>query len=474
MISIARSLARRLRAVFRRAGLHKVNDGGRVLFAAGTEGLIVQAASPEVMIEYREAGSFAPESLVVPLQLLEDCEGPKDDPVTLEASGKSKVTAAWTDGRIPQLVSVDAGKAADVPVFPAMPTDCATNEPGLWQALRQAAAVADREAVRYALNCLQLQGTSGKINATDGRQVLVQSGYKFPWQDDVLIPASPLFNSRELPESQAVRVGRSGEWVMLELQPWRIAFKLHDGRYPKIEQIVSDREKARTRVMLSPSDAQFLAHSLERLPCCDEQYRPVTLDVNGRICVRGRSEAVKTPTELVLTNSRFEGEAVTINTDRRYLEHALKLGFTAFYFTSPESPALCDDGRKQFLWALLTPGDAIKSSDDAVRIESPIVGNSQVPISPPRRHTPVSQPKTETREPEPVAGSVSTQTSKPRRQLPANPASPIEQAVALRTALREAASQANELIRNLKREKRKSKLLQSSLAALKELQRVAA
>ena len=85
----------------------------------------------------------------------------------------------------------------------------------------------------------------------------------------------------------------------------------------------------------------------------------------------------------------------------------------------------------------------------------------------------MSQPKTESREPEPVAGSVGSQTNKPRRQQPINPASPIEQAVLLRTALREAASQANELMRSLKREKRKSKLLQSSLAALKELQRVA-
>ena len=85
----------------------------------------------------------------------------------------------------------------------------------------------------------------------------------------------------------------------------------------------------------------------------------------------------------------------------------------------------------------------------------------------------MSHPNTEAHEPGPVAGNVGTQTNKPKRSKVVSPSSPIEQAVALRTALREAASQANELMRSLKREKRKSKLLQSSLAALKELQRVA-
>ena len=51
--------------------------------------------------------------------------------------------------------------------------------------------------------------------------------------------------------------------------------------------------------------------------------------------------------------------------------------------------------------------------------------------------------------------------------------SPIAQAVAVRTALREALAQTNELIRALKRDKRQGRLVASTLASLKQLQKVA-
>ena len=52
-------------------------------------------------------------------------------------------------------------------------------------------------------------------------------------------------------------------------------------------------------------------------------------------------------------------------------------------------------------------------------------------------------------------------------------ASPIEQVITLRTKLREAVNQTNELIRSLRRQKKQSRLVASTLASLKELQKVA-
>ena len=49
---------------------------------------------------------------------------------------------------------------------------------------------------------------------------------------------------------------------------------------------------------------------------------------------------------------------------------------------------------------------------------------------------------------------------------------PIEQAIAFRDSLRTAVVQANELIRSLKRQKREARLVQSTLASLKQLQKV--
>jgi len=50
--------------------------------------------------------------------------------------------------------------------------------------------------------------------------------------------------------------------------------------------------------------------------------------------------------------------------------------------------------------------------------------------------------------------------------------SPIEQATAFRDALRVAVTQANELIRTLKQQKRQARLVQSTLASLRQLQKV--
>lgn len=50
---------------------------------------------------------------------------------------------------------------------------------------------------------------------------------------------------------------------------------------------------------------------------------------------------------------------------------------------------------------------------------------------------------------------------------------PIEQTLVLRDALRTAAQQANDLVRSLKRQKRHTRIVESTLASLKQLQKVA-
>ena len=66
-------------------------------------------------------------------------------------------------------------------------------------------------------------------------------------------------------------------------------------------------------------------------------------------------------------------------------------------------------------------------------------------------------------------------SAKPIQSAPAKngSGSPIEQTAALRDALRATARQANELLRSLKRQKRQSRIVETTLASLKQLQRVA-
>ncbi len=66
--------------------------------------------------------------------------------------------------------------------------------------------------------------------------------------------------------------------------------------------------------------------------------------------------------------------------------------------------------------------------------------------------------------------------SSARRVLPSKSAKtslPLDQAIALRDSLRNAASAAHQLVRSLKQQKRESRIVASTLASLKQLQKVA-
>ena len=58
------------------------------------------------------------------------------------------------------------------------------------------------------------------------------------------------------------------------------------------------------------------------------------------------------------------------------------------------------------------------------------------------------------------------------RPSPSRPSGAIEQAIALRDVLRDAASKATELIRTLQNDKKQSRQLRSALASLREIQQL--
>jgi hypothetical protein len=91
-------------------------------------------------------------------------------------------------------------------------------------------------------------------------------------------------------------------------------------------------------------------------------------------------------------------------------------------------------------------------------------------------------------EPSPVAENVSPAVShvssntgpaatgtlvKRRKRRSVSNAGVLDQAIALRTALRNAASQIGELVRTIKRQRKQDRILRSTLASLKQLQGVA-
>lgn len=467
MITITRRLALQLRSVLRRA-FGSRNTGTVVGFIADKAGLTVRSMYADAVVELRVPGERPVDTLWLPLEFLADIEGKKDDPVELQASGNDQVTAHWQDGKVPQLVRYDAKE----PTYksPALPATFATNRPNLLQALHEASEITDPSNERYAVGCLQLC-PDGTINATDGRQALIQSGFTFPWSVPLLIPRSKVFRSPELSD-KPVAVAQSGDWVVLNVEPWTIYLQINtDGRFPDMTWVVPDPATATTRCQLSADDKRFLNDTLPRLPYNDEYNLPVTLDLNGHVAIRAKPADDKAqPTEVVLTNSSCSGEPVRININRTYLSRALKLGIQEFCLFGDNAALLGVSDNRKYVWMPLEPGSAIESAEGSICIASPKAETSGSPSPKPKtERKPVSDTNNTTK-------SVSqtkpeTASAKPARRKAGQQdiTGLIEQAVQFRTVLRDLMQQSSGLVKALKQHRRQSKVIRTTLESLKQL-----
>jgi hypothetical protein len=173
---------------------------------------------------------------------------------------------------VPQVVRYDRAESNIKEEFPDFPDMPAENPPELLSALHNASETTDPQATRYAIGCILLRGGDGSICAIDGRQLLVQSGFALPWQDEVLISTSTVFGSREFLPNQPVYTGRSENWVSIKAGQWTIHLRINkDGHFPQVESHILNVDAITTHCRLSVADAEFLAAILPRLPCDDDQ-----------------------------------------------------------------------------------------------------------------------------------------------------------------------------------------------------------
>ncbi|MBA4020719.1 MAG: hypothetical protein C0483_26475 [Pirellula sp.] len=482
MISIPRSILSTFRALIRKAGSPRryAAAAAGVSFVADADVCLIRWSSPAAAIQYRLVGSFDAAQHHLPIGALDAFDGKGDDLVTLEAGSENSTTVSWTDRGVPRQALLDG---AHVLPFLEVPKSFVPNEPGLWSALHDALPVTDRESTRYALGCLHLRGKLGRIDATDGRHVLTQAGFQFDWTDDVLLPANGILGCRALDFGQPIEVGRAGDWVGFCIGPWLVMVAVQkEGRFPKIDDIIPKPEAATSRLELSTEDATFFGDMIPRLPCDDPPFAPITLDLNGQVLLRTREAERSRPTQVELPGSRLEGRPIVLNSNRNFLAHALRLGFRTLHCYGPDSPVLCADEHRRFLWCLLDSKSAIPRHDDPVRITPE--SDARRPVN--RIKHAIPQPKpipqkevlmTATNTNQHVAASATAATphdAKPVKRVRSRPsATAIEQAMALRDALRGIAQQAGELARSLKQQKRQARIVASTLASLKELQKVA-
>ncbi|MDA1055772.1 MAG: hypothetical protein O3C40_35715 [Planctomycetota bacterium] len=420
-------------------------------FQATNDGITLTASNESIAIRHTIPGAETSGAFAIPLSALADCEGRGDEVVTFRREGDS-VIVEWRDGGIPQTAR------HDVLENPAMPSDVESAvvcDQSLMRALADAVDTADREPTRYALNCIQLRA-NGQILATDGRQAYVHGGFDFPWTEDLLVPASRVLTRKGLAEAAEVAIGASDDWVQLQAGDWEVWFKInHDDRFPCVDEHVPSPDVATTTLQFDDEDAQFLIKAMSRLPGVREMNAPITLDLNGQVSVRAQAD--EQITEVVLCRSSRQGDEIRCNTNRTFLARAARLGFRDVHFHGPETPAVCRESNRTYFWALLGKEGAIKASDNMQRIES-------AERAGPRTSRPSTIERANMKE------TTMTPTSESQS---ADPITPLEAAETLRDSLKESLTRTRELIASLRRRKKQSRLVESTLASLRQLQDVA-
>jgi len=489
LLTLSRQLAKHIRSVIRRALQISPSQTGQVVWLiADDTGLRVRAQNHHGIVEYHQPGTSPAESIAVSIEALAACEGSKaDEAVSIERRADGQVVLRWEDHGVPQQFQFDAKTLHPDPP-PALPEAWGSNPPSLLGALDIAMRMTATSATRVAIDCVQLRPAEGRIAVTDSRQLLVQSGYSFPWQTDVLVQRTPAFRCREIVSDQPIEVGVTANHFVLRSGPWTLCLPLEkQGRFPDFEKVIPAADSAKSRMRLTDSDVEYLLNVIPRLPKEEPDNPRVTLDLNGSVALLARGATASPVTQVILSNSQRQGDEVRLDTDREFLVRAAELGFREFELREPDSPVVCRDERRIYLWSTMNEMPAIVVGPDTVRLESPVATVTPHRLTrhlpEPRRHHQPNQERTTTKMPrnriaETLAGaSPPEQNSSPPSTEPADPAEQsnsfaavLHEAEAVKTSLRAAHSQVNRLIAALKRHRRQSKLMQTTLASLRQLQ----
>jgi len=460
MLTITRKLAKTLRAVFRKANDGPTRNHGTVVIRDENGQRRVQFHGGAVAVEYLGDGD-GQGAVSAPLAALADFEGVKDDPVQLRADDKV-VHAEWTDHGI-----------ALHRQYPASTPDAWLEPPEEFTPLGDGKRLSDlaevvactlQSSIKFSLDAIQLRGKRGEAVGSDGRQLLIARGFEFPWNEDVLVARTGVFDCRQFGDED-VRIGRSPKHVVLRSGPWTIWLAIKEGRYPNVDQIIP-RDSQASRVILSDDDAALLVPALSRLPGGKDSNSPVTIHANGRVVIRAADENGER-SELVLHHSHVAGDEVMVAVNRQYLQRAVQLGIRELQVRG-DVPIVAENDRHTYVWVplhkstVLPPTTATKPTESSPAIAD---GGSSTPTD--ERSASMNRSSSSVADPQQDRDEADVEATDDAVL------DPLQEIDALRVQIREVLSRVNRVSVALKRQRKQAQLVRSTLASLKQLQGVA-
>lgn len=377
MITLSRALAKRLVSLFTKTlGLKRyAMTRQAVKFMVDPAGLTIESATATHAVRYRDplyrGESQEWEAPFEAIQVLAK-SGATNGEFSLR--GEGEIALRVIEKTIPR--EEGFSQPDIVLTAPPSPEDGYILPLTARKALIAAFETTDPEHVgRFALSRVQLKGSKGSVIATDGRQLLIQTGLHWPFEADLLLANyRKLFASADFPEGP-IECCKTDRYLVFCSTNWEFFLPIEPSQaYPRVEDVIPGDDQAVATLEVSHGDAKYLREVLPLLPFDEmDGYRPVTIELNGKIFVRASS--VKSPAgiEVILRNSERSGVDLLCAMQRGHLQRALDLGLRRFqFFGGDHAPVVVRQGDTTYCWAAFDKSAVVTGSAHAEVRESPL------------------------------------------------------------------------------------------------------